>query len=191
VQVTVAALPVVSIEAVTQGPVVTTGIDSAYNVAGAGTLAGGPTGPGTGVIAGIRTALNPQIDQSVDIANTRDQIQVRLNLTTNGATVDSVVVYINPATTAGRRAAARQISPQAGQLVTGYINTADFTPNGTTGIGEVFYTNGLKEISASVWITLPDGASCPRRWARTASARSRTRRTTARASTSTTSTASR
>jgi hypothetical protein len=160
VPVTVAALPVVSIEAVTQGPIVTTGLDSAYNVAGGG-LAGGPTGPTTGVIAGIRQSLNPQLDQSVDIANTKDQIQVRLNLTTNGATVDSVVVYINPATTAGRRAAARQINPQAGQLVTGYINTADFTPNPANGIGEVFYTNGLKEISASVWVTLPAGATCP------------------------------
>ena len=165
VQVTVAPLPVVSIEAVTQGPIVTTGLDTAYSgVVGAGTLAGGPTGPDQGVIAGIRQALNPQLDQSVDIANTKDQIQVRLNLATNGATVDSVVVYINPATTAGRRAAARQINPQAGQLVTGYINTADFTPNATTGIGEVFYTNGLKEISASVWITLPAGSpasACP------------------------------
>ena len=163
IPVTVAALPVVSIEAVTQGPIVTTGLDSAYSVA-AGGNAGGPTGPTQGVIAGIRQALNPQIDQSVDIANTKDQIQVRLNLATNGATVDSVVVYVSPATTAGRRAAARQINPQAGQLVTGYINTADFTPNATTGIGEVFYTNGLKEISASVWITLPAGSpagACP------------------------------
>lgn len=163
VPVTVAALPSVSIEAVTQGPIVTTGLDSAYSVSAGGT-AGGPTGPLTGVIAGIRQALNPQIDQSVDIANTKDQIQVRLNLATNGATVDSVVVYVNPATTAGRRAAARQINPQAGQLVTGYINTADFTPNATSGIGEVFYTNGLKEISASVWVTLPAGSpagACP------------------------------
>jgi hypothetical protein len=142
---------------------VTTVLDTAYSVVAAGT-AGGPTGPLTGVIAGIRSALNPQIDQSVDIANTKDQIQVRLNLATNGATVDSVVVYVNPATTAGRRAAARQINPQAGQLVTGYINTADFTPNASNGIGEVFYTNGLKEISASVWVTLPAGSpagACP------------------------------
>ena len=160
IPVTVARLPVVSIEAVTQGPIVTTNLDSAYSVTSGG-LAGGPVGPTSGVIAGIRQALNPQIDQSVDIANTKDQIQVRLNLETNGATVDSVVVYINPATTAGRRAAARQISPQAGQLVTGYINTADFFANATTGIGEVFYTNGLKEISASVWTALPVGASCP------------------------------
>ncbi len=160
VPVTVAALPVVSIEAVTQGPIVTTGLDSAYSVTSGGD-AGGPTGPTMGVIAGIRSALNPQIDQSVDIANTKDQIQVRLNLNTNGANVDSVVVYINPATLAGRRAAARQINPQAGQLVTGYINTADFELNPTTGIGEVFYTNGLKEISASVWVTLPNGATCP------------------------------
>lgn len=160
VPVTVAALPVVSIEAVTQGPIVTTGLDSAYTVQ-AGGVAGGPTGPLTGVIAGIRSALNPQIDQSVDIANTKDQIQVRLNLTTNGATVDSVVVYVNPATSAGRKAAARQINPQAGQLVTGYINTADFTANPATGIGEVHYQNGLKEISASMWVTLPAGATCP------------------------------
>ena len=160
IPVTVAALPVVSIEAVTQGPIVTTGLDSAYSVTSGGD-AGGPTGPTQGVIAGIRQSLNPQLDQSVDIANTKDQIQVRLNLTTNGATVDSVVVYIFPATTAGRRAAARQISPQAGQLVTGYINTADFVLNPVTGIGEVFYANGLKDISASVWGSLPAGASCP------------------------------
>ncbi len=162
VPVTVAALPVVSIEAVTQGPIVTTGLDSAYSVSSGGD-AGGPTGPTMGVIAGIRQALNPQLDQSVDIANTKDQIQVRLNLNTNGANVDSVVVYIDPATTA-RRAAARQINPQAGQLVTGYINTADFTLDQSTGIGEVHYTNGLKEISASVWVTLPAGSpagACP------------------------------
>ncbi len=164
VSVNVRDFAAISIETVTQGPIVTSGLDSAYNVSSGG-AAGGPTGPDMGVIAGIRQALNPQLDQSVDITNTKDQIQVRLNLVPNDATVSEVVVYIAPANdTANRRVAARQLNPTAGQIVTGFINTADFDANAATGVGDVRYPNGLKVISAALFFNLPAGSpagACP------------------------------
>jgi len=168
VPVTVSPLANVSIQAINQGPYVTTGLDSAYTVSnqfpGPGNV---PIGPATGVIAGIRRALNPQVNQPIDVTNTKDQIQVILNLQANGQRVDSVVVYIDPASTATRRAAARQIftNGDAGNQQTvsieTFILTEDFTTNETTGVGEVHYVNGLKAISASVWTTLASGQTCP------------------------------
>lgn len=166
VPVVVQPLANVSIQAINQGPYVTTGIDSTYD---SGTLAGSgnvPTGPRAGIIAGIRRSLNPQVAQPIDVTNTKDQIQVILNLQANGQRVDSVVVYIDPASNAARRGAARQIftNGDAGNQQTvsieTYILTEDFTTNETTGVGEVHYVNGLKAISASVWTTLAKGQRC-------------------------------
>lgn len=171
VPVTVSPLANVSIQAINQGPYVTTGIDSAYNIAGnqfpAGATGNIPIGPDRGVIAGIRRALNPQIGQPIDVTNTKDQIQVLLNLQANGQRVDSVVVYIDPASTPNRRGAARQIftNGDAGNQQTvsieTFILTEDFTANDASGVGEVHFSNGLKAISASVWTTLAAGQTCP------------------------------
>jgi len=170
VPVTVQPLANVSIQQINQGPYVTTGLDSVYTestVNPPGSIGNQPTGPLMGTIAGIRRALNPQIDQPIDVTNTKDQIQVILNLQANGQRVDSVVVYIDPASTAARRAAARQIftNGDAGNQqtvsITTFILTEDFTTNETTGVGEVHYVNGLKAISASVWTTLAAGQTCP------------------------------
>ncbi len=156
VNVEVSPLANVTIQSIIQGPYVSTGLDS--------TVTGWNPSPqpgsnfavfngGNATISGIRVAANPQIDQSVDVTNTKDQIQVVLNLQTNGQRVDSVVVYIDPAN-AGRRAAARQTfsqAPSANTEVRLYILTEDFTPNTGTGVGDVHFSNGLKAISASVW----------------------------------------
>ncbi|MEP6833426.1 MAG: Ig-like domain-containing protein [Gemmatimonas sp.] len=168
VPVNVQPLANVSIQLVNQGPYVTTGLDSTYDSGVWNSPAAGnsPAGPRAGVIAGIRRSLNPQINQPIDVTNTKDQIQVILNLQANGQRVDSVVVYIDPASSGARRAAARQIytNGDAGnqQTVTieTFILTEDFTTNETTGVGEVHYVNGLKAISASVWTTLASGQAC-------------------------------
>jgi uncharacterized protein YjdB len=168
VPVTVTPLANVSIQAINQGPYVSTGLDSAYDASAVAATNGNvPRGPAAGTIAGIRRSLNPQINQPIDVTNTKDQIQVILNLQANGQRVDSVVVYIDPATSAARRAAARQIftNGDAGNQQTvsieTFILTEDFTTNDVTGVGEVHYVNGLKAISASVWTTLAAGQTCP------------------------------
>jgi len=154
VNVEVSPLANVTIQSIIQGPYVSTGLDSSFSGwAPTPTPGSGPVGPNMGTIAGIRVSPNGQLDQSVDVTNTKDQIQVVLNLQTNGQRVDSVVVYIDPAN-AGRRAAARQTfsqAPSANTEVRLYILTEDFTPNAGTGVGDVHYSNGLKAISASVW----------------------------------------
>lgn len=169
VAVKVSPLANVSIQQINQGPYITTGLDSAYTVAnqfpGPGNV---PVGPASGVIAGIRRSPNPQIDQPIDVTNTKDQIQVVLNLQANGQRVDSVVVYIDSGSTntTVRRAAARQIftNGDAGNnqtvTITTFILTEDFTTNETTGVGEVHFVNGLKRIGASVWTTLASGQVC-------------------------------
>ncbi|MDQ6612135.1 MAG: hypothetical protein M3Y64_06855, partial [Gemmatimonadota bacterium] len=170
VPVVVSPLANVSIQAINQGPTVTTGLDSVYsglNAVNTTAPGSGAVGPQTGAIAGIRRALNPQIGQPIDVTNTKDQIQVILNLQSNGQRVDSVVVYVDPATTQGRRGAARQIfsNGDAGlnQTVSieTFILTDDFTTNDVSGVGEVHFQNGLKAISASVWTTLSTGQTCP------------------------------
>lgn len=137
VAVTVSPSATVTILAITQGPVVTSYVDSSNH-------------------AGLVTAANPQTDQSVDVTNVRDQIQVVLNLQPNGQRVDSVVVFIANADGSANRAAARQLysngTANAG-VVTLYVNTADFTVDFATGASDVFYKNGQKLISASVFTT--------------------------------------
>jgi len=168
VEVTVSPLANVTIQSIIQGPYLTTGIDSAYSGWNPAVQPGsGPVGGGTGTIAGLRVGPNGQLDQSVDVNNTKDQIQVVLNLQTNSQRVDSVVVYVDPAEN-GRRAAARQSyssQPSGDTEVRLYILTDDFTPNAATGNGDVHFKNGLKNISASVWTTLPAGSpasACPK-----------------------------
>ena len=171
VPVTVQPLANVSIAEINQGPYVTTGLDSAYGPTiqfPSGALGNVPIGPDRGVIAGIRRTLNPQLSLPIDVTNTKDQIQVILNLQPNGQRVDSVVVYVDSGSvnTTVRRAAARQIftNGDAGNQqtvsITTFILTEDFTTNEVTGNGDVHYVNGLKRISASVWTTLASGQAC-------------------------------
>ncbi len=170
VPVVVSPLANVSIQAINQGPYITTGLDSAYsglNSVNSPNPGTGFVGPQTGQIAGIRRAPNAQLNLPIDVTNTKDQIQVILNLQANGQRVDSVVVYVDPATTPARRGAARQIftNGDAGNQQTvsieTFILTEDFTANDVSGIGEVSFLNGLKAISASVWTTLAAGQTCP------------------------------
>lgn len=149
VPVTVSPAANVTIQTITQGPTVSTV----------------RSGSGQAVASndGIQFSANAQVDQPVDITNTRDQIQVKINLQPNSQRVDSVVVYIaNEATPTVRRAAARQLytSGTANQGEIGlFVNTADFTANFPAGTADVFYTNGLKIISASVFTTSSTGVA--------------------------------
>ncbi len=135
----------VTIQTVTQGP----------------TVSSVRTGSGQSVASndGIQFSANGQVDQPVDITNTRDQIQVKLNLQPNGQRVDSVVVFIEPAVCPTEPTNPR--CPAAKQLYTGgvanagdigfFVNTADFTANFAAGTANVNYKNGQKVISASVF----------------------------------------
>lgn len=137
VSVTVSPSANVTIQTITQGPIVTSYFDSAG-------------------ITGLISSANAQVNQPVDITNVRDQIQVAINLQPNSQRVDSVVVFVANADGSNRRAAARQLysngTANAG-LVTLFVNTADFTANFSTGAADVFYPNGLKLVSASVFTT--------------------------------------
>jgi uncharacterized protein YjdB len=154
----------VTINQVNQGPVLTTYFDDSASTSSS-TSQGQPLNGGGA--AGILTSANPQVDQPIDITNVRDQIQIIANLSPNGQRVDSAVVFI--ADTGGtassgtnRRAAARQIfsngQANAGPI-TLFVNTADFAVNVATGQADVFYRNGLKIISVSVYTTSPQGAA--------------------------------
>ena len=139
VPVTVSPTANVTIQTVTQGPVLT--IDS---------------------ITGIVSVANPNVERPIDITNVRDQIQIVLNLQPNGQRVDSAVAFIANADGTNRRPAARQIfsngvANESG--ITMFVNTADFTANFTTSAVDVFYPNGQKIISASVFTTNSVGAS--------------------------------
>ncbi|WP_411281872.1 beta strand repeat-containing protein [Gemmatimonas sp.] len=133
VSVTVAAPANVTIANVTQGPVAS---------------AGGPSN------TGITFSANTQVNQPVDINNTRDQIQVSLNLSPNGQAINAVRVYVCDA------AGANCGLPAAEQTFTGSsanagivqlsINTADFTADFATGTSTIKYANGLHVIRASV-----------------------------------------
>lgn len=137
VSVTVSPSANVTIQTITQGPIVTSYSDTSGR-------------------AGLVTAANAQVNQPVDITNVRDQIQVAINLQPNSQRVDSVVVFIANADGTNRRAAARQLysngTANAG-LITLFVNTADFTADFATGVADVFYPNGQKLISASVFTT--------------------------------------
>jgi uncharacterized protein YjdB len=143
VPVTVSPSANVTIQTVTQGPIVT-----AYS-----------TSSGS---EGIVASANPQVNQPIDITNVRDQIQVVLNLQPNGQKVDSAVIFIANADGTNRRAAARQIfsngTANAGDI-TLFVNTADFTANFATGASTVFYPNGQKVISASVFTSQSNGSN--------------------------------
>jgi len=134
----------VTIQTITQGPQVT-----AYS-----------TSSGS---EGLVTSANSQVNQPIDINNVRDQIQVTVNLQPFGQRVDSVVVFINDAAPGStKRAAARQLYSNGvanASDITLFVNTADFTANFTTGASDVFYRNGQKVISASVFTTSANGTA--------------------------------
>jgi uncharacterized protein YjdB len=141
IPVSVAAPASLTIETVTQGPIATSYVDDSTS---------------NGRRAGIVTTANAQVNQPIDITAVRDQIQVAVNLVTNGQRVDSIVAFIANADGTGRRAAARQLysngQANAG-IVNLFVNTADFTANFETGAADVLYGNGQKVISASVFTT--------------------------------------
>ena len=143
VPVTVSPSANVTIQTVTQGPTIT----SYSSVSGS---------------EGIVTANNVQVNQPIDITNVRDQIQVTLNLQPNNQKTDSAVIFIANADGTGRRAASRQIFSNgvanAGDI-TLFVNTADFTANFTTGAADVFFPNGQKIISASVFTSQANGSN--------------------------------
>lgn len=137
VAVTVSPSANVTIQTITQGPIAT------YYSTSSGA-------------EGIVTSANAQVNQPIDITNVRDQIQVVLNLQPNSQRVDSVVVFIANADGTNRRPAARQLysNGTANQGdITLFVNTADFTANFETGAADVFYPNGQKLVSASVFTT--------------------------------------
>lgn len=140
VNVTVSPTANVTIRAINQGPIVTS-----Y---------AGDNGVGTGF--GIIESTNDQVNQPVDINRVRDQIQVITNLQPNGQRVDSVVAFIANADGTNRRPAARQLysngTANAGDI-TLFVNTADFTVDFAAGTADVFYPNGQKIISVSVFTT--------------------------------------
>jgi uncharacterized protein YjdB len=142
VPVTVSPSANVTIQTITQGPITTSYVN---NVDGSGNIQ-----------AGILSTNNTQVNQPIDITNVRDQIQVVANLQPNGQRVDSVVVFIANVDGTNRRAAARQLfsNGTANQGEIGlFVNTADFTANFTAGTADVFYPNGQKVISVSVFTT--------------------------------------
>jgi hypothetical protein len=122
------------------------------------TLTQGPTttsyvpSPATGAY-GIVSGNNGQQGQSIDINNTRDQIQMTATLATNGARVDSVVAYVANADGTSRTSVGSQSFPSAAASgpVSLYINTADFTANFTAGTAAAKFANGQKQISVSAF----------------------------------------
>lgn len=142
VPVTVSPSANVTIQTITQGPIATSYVN---NVDGNGDIQ-----------AGILSVNNTQVNQPIDITNVRDQIQIVVNLQPNGQRVDSVVAFIANADGSNRRAAARQLysngTANAGDI-TLFVNTADFTVDFTAGTADVFYPNGQKLVSVSVFTT--------------------------------------
>lgn len=142
VPVTVSPSANVTIQTITQGPISTSYVN---NTDGLG-----------GLQAGILSTNNTQVNQPIDITNVRDQIQIVVNLQPNGQRVDSVVAFIANADGSNRRAAARQLysngTANAGDI-TLFVNTADFTVDFTAGTADVFYPNGQKLVSVSVFTT--------------------------------------
>lgn len=142
VPVTVSPIANVTIQALRQGPTSTSYI-TALNA------------------EGLVTAPNGQVNQPVDINNVKDQIQVVMNLQSNGQRVDSLVIYVGDGNDQNRVAAARQVftngdASQAG-VIELPINTADFMLDWSVGVANIVYPNGLKVLSASVWTTTPAG----------------------------------
>jgi hypothetical protein len=135
IPVTVNALANVTIANITQGPFVT--IDS-------GTA---------GLQIGVVQAPNAQVNQPVDVTNTRDQIQVTLNLQPNGQSVSRAVIEICDATAANCVDAAQQTfsnnTANAGDIQL-LINTGDFTADFAAGTSRTLYSNGQRTIGAYV-----------------------------------------
>jgi hypothetical protein len=164
ITVNVSPAATITLAQIRQGPVATVYFDDSASTS-TSTSQGQPLLGGGA--AGILSFANPQVNQPVDANNVRDQIQITGNLSPNGQRVDSVVVFIadvsatNP-NGVNRRAAARQIYSN-GQANVGpvelIVNTADFTVDSTAGTANVFYTNGQKIISLSVFTTTPAGAA--------------------------------
>ena len=160
VPVTVSPSANVTIYAINQGPIATYYYEGGQASVAAAAVSGFTYSPEA--LAGIVEENNSQVNAPVDINSVRDQIQVVVNLQPNGQRVDSVVAFVQAADLATpRRAAARQLysNGQANaEQITLYINTADFTANFAAGTSDVFYTNGQKIISVSVYTTDATGA---------------------------------
>lgn len=133
-------------------------VSPAANVTIASVTQGPVTSSGSANNDGIVFAANAQVNQPVDIANTRDQIQVTLNLQPNGQSLSSVRVYICDAAgnNCGDPAAEQTYAGSAANasMVQLSINTADFTSNFTAGTATTKYANGQHVIKASVRTTV-------------------------------------
>ena len=139
VPVTVSARANVTIAALRQGPVSTS-----YAMMG----------------EGLVTSANAQINQPVDIANVKDQIQVQVTLQPNGQRVDSLVIFVGDGNDQNRVSAARQVFTDGAanaSTIELSVNTAEFTADFAAGTANILFPNGLRVISASVFTTLTDG----------------------------------
>jgi uncharacterized protein YjdB len=109
---------------------------------------------------GLVTSANAQINQPVDIANVKDQIQVQVTLQPNGQRVDSLVIFVGDGNDQNRVSAARQVFTDGAanaSTIELSVNTAEFTADFAAGTANILFPNGLRTISASVFTTLPDG----------------------------------
>ena len=135
VTVTAPAQVTVSLSGITQGPTITSYAATATS-------------------GGITSANNAQVNLPVDVANVRDQIQVLGTLASNGARVDSVVVYVANADGSNRVSAASRTYANgvaASGDLTFFVNTADFTADFTAGTAAVRFPNGQRQLSISAW----------------------------------------
>ncbi len=164
-----------SVVAILQGPTVTTAIDSAYSVA-AGAATNTPIGPQQGVIAGIRYGANGQLDQSVDILNVKDQIQVDVGIEPNGQRISALHVFLCDIGQGAPTAACSDPVPAAIQTFANNtpnagtirvrINTAEFTVNTTAGTATARHINSryvvrvqLRDAAGAVVATSTDERS--------------------------------
>jgi uncharacterized protein YjdB len=135
VTVTAPAQVTVSLSGITQGPTITSYAATATS-------------------GGITSANNAQVNLPVDVANVRDQIQVLGTLASNGARVDSVVVYVANADGSNRVSAASRTYANgvaASGDLTFFVNTADFTADFAAGTAAVRFPNGQRQLSISAW----------------------------------------
>jgi uncharacterized protein YjdB len=164
-----------SVVAILQGPTVTTSLDSAYSVS-AGSSTNTPIGPQQGVIAGIRYAANGQLDQSVDILNVKDQIQVDVGIEPNGQRISALHVFLCDIGQGAPTAACSDPVPAAIQTFANNtpnagtirvrINTAEFTVNTTAGTATARHINSryvvrvqLRDAAGAVVATSTDERS--------------------------------
>lgn len=144
VSVSVSAPAALTIVSVLQGPVVS--MDSSDF--------------GVGVVTDIP---NLQVNQPVDLAATRDQIQVRVSVQPNGQVVDSVVLYFAEEATpnAPKRAGVQSYagSPSSPSEIDIFVNTAEFVVDWDAGVATTLWPNGRKIISAAIFAKNVDGVS--------------------------------